>query len=308
MKHTLHYFSNTTIERDIAKIFLVLINHLRGINSKLYKIAAILIFLFSVINVNAQKATIRIKGSDTMLPLSLKEAESFMKKNPGTVVRVEGGGSSTGIKALIENTSEICMSSRKIKADEKEEISKKNSEVKEVVVAIDALAIIVNPNNIVSKLTREDLERIFSGKVTNWKELGGEDLKIVVFTREKSSGTYVFFQEHILKNKPYVQTAIMMPNTESIVDQVSLTRGAIGYVGHAYIEKGVKTIAISDDNGNSFIDPTIENVRNHTYPISRPLYFYYTKNNEMLVKPIIDFVLSSEGQEIVYLVGYLPVK
>lgn len=271
-----------------------------------FKVILIKALVTISLTLTAQNVTIKIKGSDTMLPLSMKEAEGYMKKNPNAKIIVNGGGSNTGIKALMDNSADICMASRKIKESEKLELTNRGLNVHEIIVAIDALAIIVNPNNKVNALTIQDLENIFTGKATNWKEFGGDDLKIIVFSREASSGTYVFFQEHVLSNKPYGPSTILMPNTESIVEQVSQTRGAIGYVGHAYVEKGIKTISIA--NKDEIIDPTIDNVRNHTYPISRPLYYYYTKNNEKLVKPFLDFVLSKEGQEIVFLVGYVPVK
>ncbi len=270
-------------------------------------VLAVCILLYSI-QLQAQQKIIRIKGSDTMLPLSIKEAEGFMKKNKEYQVLVNGGGSNTGINELIQNSIDICMASRKMKESEKNLLISKGQKVKEVIVAIDALAIIVNPNNKISTLTRDDLQKIYTGVSTNWKEFGGEDVKIVVLSREASSGTHVFFQEHVLLNNPFGPSTIFMPNTESIVEQVSQTRGAIGYVGHAYIDKGVKTLSISYDNGLSYYEPTIENVRNHTYPVSRQLYYYYTESNEEKVKPFIDYVLSEEGQKIVFLVGYVPVK
>ena len=152
------------------------------------------------LTLNAQK----IKGSDTVLPLSQKEAESYMKANPKNKITVTGGGSGVGIAALIDGTADIAQSSRKIKFMERKKIKDGGKTLNEVIVAYDALAIVVHPGNKVSNLTRAQLEAIFTGKITNWKEVGGADLKIVPYSRETSSGTYEFFKQSVLKNKNYV--------------------------------------------------------------------------------------------------------
>jgi len=179
---------------------------------------------------------------------------------------------------------------------------------KEVIVGHDALGVIVNPANKVSQLTREQLEGIFTGQIVNWKEVGGDDMKIVVYSRETSSGTYEFFKEHVMNKKNYASTVLNMPATGGIIESVSETKGAIGYVGLAYMEKEVKAIKVSFDSGKSFTEPSMANAKNQTYPITRPLYYYYLTSSEDLVKPFIDYVLSDEGQKIVETVGYVPVK
>ncbi len=258
----------------------------------------------TILGVQAQK----IKGSDTMLPLSQKEAESFMKANPSQTVTVTGGGSGVGISALVEGTTDLAQASRKIKFDEKQKLQEAGKTVKEVVAAWDALAIVVHPSNKVRNLTRQQLEGIFTGKITNWKEVGGENLKIVPYSRETSSGTYEFFKESVLKNRNYMNGIMSMPATGAIIQSVSQTRGAIGYVGLAYLGKDVAAIHVSYDGGKTFVEPSVANAKNKTYPIVRPLYYYYTTSAEARVKPYIDYVLSAVGQKIVEETGFITVK
>ena len=253
-----------------------------------------------VSNVFAQ----RIKGSDTCLPLSQTEAENFINKNKSAKITVTGGGSGVGISALMEGTTDIAMSSRKMKFDEKVKLQEAKKSTKEVVIAYDALAVVVHPSNKVSNLTREQLEGIFTGKIKNWKEVGGADMKIVAYSRETSSGTYEFFKESVLKNKNYMNGILSMPATGAIIQSVSQTKGAIGYVGLAYINKEVKPIHVSYDAGKTFTEPSFENAKNKAYPIVRPLFYYYDVKNEGKVKPFIDYILSAEGQATVKQVGY----
>ena len=266
-------------------------------------LAAMAIGLFTT-NVFAQK----IKGSDTCLPVSQTEAENFMNKNKGTKVTVTGGGSGVGISALMEGTTDIAMSSRKMKFDEKVRLQEAKKNAKEVVIAYDALAVVVHPSNKVDNLTREQLEGIFTGKIKNWKDVGGADMKIVAYSRETSSGTYEFFKESVLKNKNYMNGILSMPATGAIIQSVSQTKGAIGYVGLAYVNKDVKPLHVSYDAGKNYVEPSFANAKNKPYPIVRPLFYYYEVKSEGRVKPFIDYVLSAEGQEIVKKVGYIPVK
>lgn len=256
----------------------------------------------------AQKVTCKVKGSDTVLPLSQKEAESFMKKNSGSSITVVGGGSGVGVAALLDGTTDIAMSSRAMKMDEKLKLQEGGKSFKSTTVAYDALAIIVNPANKVSQLSREQLESIFTGKIKNWKEVGGEDMKIVVYSRESSSGTFEFIKESVMKNKDYAKEALMMPATGAIVQSVSQTKGAIGYVGFAYLEKNVKALNVSYDKGKTFIAPSVEAAKSKKYPITRPLFYFYPNSIEAKVKPFVDFILSAEGQKIVDEVGYISVK
>ena len=248
----------------------------------------------------------KLKGSDTVLPLAQKEAEAYGKKT-GKSVTVIGGGSGVGIAALIEGTTDIATSSRKMKFDEKVKCQEAGKSIVEKVIAYDALAIVVNPSNEVSKLTRAQLEGIFTGKITNWKQVGGADLKITPYSRETSSGTYDFIKEYVLLNKNYMSSILSMPATGAIVQSVSQTKGAIGYVGLAYLNKSVKALHVSFD-GKNFVAPSMKTAMNKTYPIVRPLFFYYDKHKEKAFLPLINFVLSEEGQQIVDKVGYVPLK
>lgn len=252
--------------------------------------------------------TLKIKGSDTVLPLTQKQAEAFMKKNSTAKITVIGGGSGVGISAFLDGTTDIAMSSRKIKMSEKMKLQDAGKAYKEVIIAYDALSVIVNPNNKVSQLTREQIEGIFTGKITNWKEVGGDDEKIIAYSRESSSGTYEFFKEYVMNNKNYGSGVLNMPATGAIVQSVSQTKGAIGYIGLAYMEKSIKDIKVSYDKGKTYVEGNMTNAKNKTYPITRPLYYYYLTKDEKKVKPFIDYILSEEGQKLVADVGYVPLK
>jgi phosphate transport system substrate-binding protein len=247
----------------------------------------------------------KIKGSDTVLPLSQKQAENYMKRHPDRSLVVTGGGSGVGLSALIEGTTDIAQSSRKIKFDEKKKIQTDGRTVREVVIAYDALAIVVHPQNRVTRLTREQLEGIFTGKITNWKEVGGDDLKIVPYSRETSSGTYEFFKESVLKHRNYKSGIMSMPATGAIVQSVSQTRGAIGYIGLAYLDKGLKAVEVSYDQGKTFTAPSVAAAKDGTYPVVRPLFYYYIAASEKQVRPFIDYVLSTEGRKTITEIGFI---
>jgi len=248
----------------------------------------------------------RIKGSDTVLPLSQQQAEAFMKAHKGTTVSVTGGGSGVGISALVEGTTDIAQSSRKIKFDEKQKIEAKGDKVIEKIIGQDAIVVIVHPTNPVGKLTREQLEGIFTGKTTNWKEVGGADLKIIPYSRETSSGTYEFFKESVLKNKDYMNGIMSAPATGAIVQSVSQTKGAVGYIGLAYLNKETKAIHVSYDEGKTYVEPSVQTAKNETYPIVRPLIYYYTTKSESVVKPFVDYVTGPVGQKLVKDIGFIP--
>ena len=262
-----------------------------------------------VVGAAAQK----IKGSDTVLPVSQEGAEVYMKLNPNARVTVTGGGSGVGISALMDGTTDIAMASRSIKFNEKMKISRSGKQLREAVVAYDALAVIVNPNNPITHLTREQLEAIFRGKVTNWNQVTdlytgkrGPDLKIIVYSRETSSGTYEFFKTSVLHEKNYMAGVLSMPATGAVIQSVSQTRGAIGYVGMAYVSNNVKAVKVSYD-GKHFVYPNMDTGRRRIYPIIRELYYYYTADKAGVVEPFIRFLLSPEGRKIVMKSGYVPV-
>ena len=266
------------------------------------------LFLFILLACSLNITAQRIKGSDTVLPVSQETAEIFMKDDPDRRVTVTGGGTGVGISALMDNTTDIAMASRPIKFSEKMKLKAAKQEVEEVIIAYDALAVIVNPSNPVSQLTRQQLEAIFRGKITNWKQLGGPDMKIIVYSRETSSGTYEFFKESALKNKNYMSGSLSMPATGAVIQSVSQTKGAIGYVGLAYLSDRVKPIAVSYDEGKHYVLPTMENGTKRQYPVVRPLYYYYNVSDKAKVSPFIEYVLSPAGQNIIKKGGYIPVK
>lgn len=263
----------------------------------------ILFALSLAVTTTAFAQAVKLKGSDTILPIAQEEAAVYNKKGHGTV-SVTGGGSGVGLAALVDNTTDVATSSRKIKMEEKMKMSDAGKKVKEVTIGKDALSIIVNPANKVTKLTREQIEGIYTGKIKNWKDVGGDDMAVVVYGRESSSGTFEFFREHVNNRKNFSSSVLAMPATGAIVQSVAQTKGAIGYVGMAYDNAKVRQLAVSYD-GKTYIEPTRANAKNGTYPIIRPLFFYYTVNNEAKVKPFVDFVLSKEGQAIVDKVGYI---
>lgn len=250
----------------------------------------------------------RIKGSDTVLPLTQEMAETYMKHHREATLTVTGGGSGVGISALLEGTTDIAMASRRIKFSEKLKLKQSRREVKEVVVAYDALAVIINPNNPVKHLTREQLEAIYRGKITNWKDVGGEDARIVVYSRETSSGTYEFFKESVLKNKNYMAGVLSMPATGAIIQSVSQTRGAIGYVGMAYLNRHVKALSISYDGGLHYYAPSVQTALAKQYPVVRPLYYYYDASRSASVNPFLAFFNSKEGRDLTLKLGFIPTK
>jgi len=255
----------------------------------------------------AQAQPIKLKGSDTMLPMLQLQVEAYTKKYNGDI-NITGGGSGVGITSLIDGSTDIAMSSRDLKIAEKLKFEDKKLDIQVLQIANDALSVIVNPANKIQKLTREQLEAIFTGKVTNWKEYGGDDMKIVIYTRESSSGTYEFMKEHVMGRKEFAASAISASATAQIVYAISENKAAVGYVGLAYVEPIVKAISISYDGGIKYIAPTFNNAFNKIYPITRPLYLIYVKANEKRVKPFTDFVLSIYGQKLVTHKGYIPLK
>jgi len=260
------------------------------------------------------KNSIQIKGSDTMVNLGQTWAEKYMEKNTGDFIAVTGGGSGTGLSSLISGTCDMAMSSRNIKEKEIGIAKKKGINPNEIKVALDGLAVVVNPGNPISRLTLTQLADIFTGRVTNWKEIGGKDEKIVILSREVNSGTHVYFKEHVLrKNDPnskeeFASGALMLSSSQAIADEVAGNPEAIGYYGMGYISKKQKPVAIAKDEKSEYEMPVIENVINGRYPISRPLFLYTNGMPEGLVKKFVDFALSKEGQEIVLATDFVPVR
>ncbi|REH00040.1 phosphate ABC transporter substrate-binding protein [Flavobacterium aquicola] len=264
---------------------------------------AVMIIGFSFTTINK----VTIKGSDTMVILSQKWAEVYMKKKPGTSIQVTGGGSGVGLAALINGSTDIANSSRPIKSSEIEKLkSKYNSMGVEIPCAKDGLSVFLNKGNTVSELTLKQIGDIFSGKITNWKEVGGADAKIQLYGRESSSGTFEFFKDHVVKTdfSPRCQT---LPGTAAIVNAVKKDKYSIGYGGSAYAE-GVKDCAVKKDAKSKGILPSVASIKNNSYPITRYLYMYLKAKPTGETKAFIDWILSSQGQGLIAEVGYYPLK
>jgi len=252
---------------------------------------------------------ITIKGSDTMVHLVSSWAEAFMLRSPSAEVSVTGGGSGTGIAALLNGTTDICAASREIKANERELASQKSINPVEITVARDGIAVVVHPDNPVSELTMAQMKSIFTGSSTSWADFGGSDEKIDILSRESNSGTFIFFQEMVLEKEDYTQSARLLPATSAIIQSVSSDTSTIGYVGLGYAldaKDKVKIIRVKTDESSQSVMPSEKTVRSGEYPIARPLLFYTNGDASGSVKEFIDFCLSAEGQKIVSDTGYVP--
>lgn len=271
------------------------------------KLAAILLVImtigFSFTTVNK----ITIKGSDTMVILAQKWAEVYMSKNPTTAIQVTGGGSGVGLSALINGSTDIATSSRPLKQSELEKIKGRYGTLGvEIACAKDGITIYLNKANGVSELTLKQLSDIYSGKITNWNQVGGANANIKLYGRENSSGTYVYFKDNVIK-KDYALTCQSLPGTAAIVNAVKKDKNGIGYGGAAF-DSGVKDCKVKKDANSPALLATEETIRNKTYPITRFLYMYLATRPTGETKKFIDWVLSAEGQKITSQVGYFPVK
>ncbi len=245
---------------------------------------------------------ITIKGSDTMVILAQRWAEAFMSKNGGVSIQVTGGGSGTGISALINGTTDICNSSRPMKSSEVKKVKERYGTLGvEIPCAKDGITIYLNQSNPVKNLTMQQLKDIYTGKITNWNQVGGNDARIILYSRENNSGTYVFFKEKVLSNADYSPSCQNLPGTSAVVNAVSKDKNGIGYGGAAYA-KGIKHPTINS------VEPTEANVKSGKYPLARNLFMYLKSRPTGAIKQFIDWVLGSEGQAIVKKVGYFPVN
>ncbi len=262
--------------------------------------AAVFFALSAIVAYGAQKVT--LQGSTTVLPIAQRAAEDFMKKYPAVNVTVRGGGSGTGINALLAGTTDIADSSRAMKRSEKEKLASTGGSAVEYKVAIDGLMLVVNPSNPVTGLNLQQAKDIFTGAITNWSEVGGKDEKIVLVSRDTSSGTYEAFKELVLKGSNPASNALLQASNQAVATTVSQTPNAIGYIGLGYASDKTKALAV---NG---VQPTVETVKKGKYLVRRYLYMYTNGQAKGLAGSFINFVLSAEGQKIVAEEGFVPMN
>jgi len=265
-------------------------------------------------NANSPAAYIENKGSDTIVNLALAWAERYQGDHPDVRISVTGGGSGTGIAALINGTVDLANASRQIKAEEIEQAQSNGVEPVEHIISRDAIAVIVNPNNPVTELTLKQISDIYSGKITNWKEVGGDDRPIVRLSRETNSGTHVYFLETVLRlgskeDKTLFSTnTLLLPSSEGIIAEVRQNPNAIGYDGLGYVPHDLKMIAIAEEAGGEYVLPSVATVNDKTYAIARDLYMYTDGTPEGILKEYLDWILSPEAQQIVEELGFVPVN
>ncbi|PKL17262.1 MAG: phosphate ABC transporter substrate-binding protein [Spirochaetae bacterium HGW-Spirochaetae-5] len=267
----------------------------------LLAIAAVAASMIS--GVAAEKGRVSIKGSTTNLPITMKAIEAFKLIKPEISISVDGSGSGNGVKAIIDGTTDICNSSREMKKEELEKAKAANRKIKEIAFAIDMIVPIVHPSNKVKNLTMEQLKGIFEGTITNWKQVGGEDMNIVVVSRDSSSGTYEYWLEAVLKKTDPSKTSLMQASSGAVINTVANNKKAIGYVGFGYVDSSIK---VTDVNS---IKATLKNGKSGKYPVSRKLYMYVDQNNYSAdAKAFVNYLLSKDGQKIVGEAGFIPIK
>jgi phosphate transport system substrate-binding protein len=253
------------------------------------------------------------KGSDTIVNLALAWAEAYQSVKPEVRISVTGGGSGTGIAALINNTVDIANASRKIKPEEVENAQANSVEPVENVIARDAIAVIVNPENPIDQLTMAQISAIYSGKINNWREVGGEDRPIVRLSRETNSGTHVYFLEQVLRlgdkdsHLLFSTDTLLLPSSEGIIMETSQNPNVIGYDGLGYVTDEVKVIAVAINDSSPYVYPSAETVNNGSYPIARDLYMYTNGAPQGAVSEYLNWIFSPEAQAIVKELGFVPI-
>lgn len=246
--------------------------------------------------------------------LALAWAEAYQQVEPGIRISVTGGGSGAGIAALINGTTDIANASRAMKPEEEQQALDRGIEPFEIEIARDAIAVIVHPSNPVDQLTLQQVSDIFSGKISNWREVGGDDRPIVRLSRETNSGTHVYFLEEVLRlgrsddDTLFSPDTLLLPSSEGISAEIRQNPNAIGYDGLGYVTSDLKTIAIAEDAVARGVQPSLDSVNNGTYPIARPLYMYTAGPPAGTIKQYIDWILSQAGQMIVAQLGFVPLE
>ncbi|HHS98475.1 MAG TPA: phosphate ABC transporter substrate-binding protein [Chloroflexi bacterium] len=257
--------------------------------------------------------TIENKGSDTLVNLAMAWAEEYMRLHPDVRISVTGGGSGTGIAAMINGTVDIANASRQMKPEEIAAAEANGIRPVEFVVALDAIAVVVHPSNPVDRLTLQQISDIYTGKITNWSQVGGEDRPIVLLSRESNSGTYMYFLEHVVRlgdkesDLLFSPDALLMPSSEGISAEVRQNPNAIGYDGLGYVTPDQKIIAVAREPSGPYVLPSVETVNDGSYPISRPLYMYTAGEPTGVVKEYIEWILT-EGQALVPELGFVPIE
>ncbi len=263
---------------------------------------------------DSQAKYIENKGSDTIVNLALAWAEKYQAEHPDIRISVTGGGSGTGIASLINKTVDIANASRQIKPEEIDQAKANGVDPVEHVIARDAIAVIVNPENPVNELTLQQISDIYSGKINNWKEIGGDDRPIVRLSRETNSGTHVYFLETVLRlgsktdKTLFSMDTLLLPSSEGIIAELRQNPNAIGYDGLGYVPKDLKVIAIAKQAGGAYVLPSIKTVNDKTYAIARDLYMYTNGEPTGLVKEYLNWILTPEAQQIVADLGFVPAK
>ncbi len=277
---------------------------------KHFKISLLLLCAALVLSVaffagtsNADGQKVIIKGSTTVLPITMKAIDAFNKIRSDISISVDGSGSGNGIKALLEGNCDIANSSREMKKEEYEKGKKSNRKIKEIVVAYDMIVPVVHPSNRVKNLTMEQLKGIYEGTIKKWSEVGGENADIVVISRDSSSGTFEFWHEAVLHKKNTRPDSLMQASNGAVVNAVSNNRRAIGYIGFGYVNPRVKVLTVNN------VIPTIENGKKGVYPISRKLYMYVDeKRFSANTKAFTDYLTSKDGQKLVSEAGFIPIR
>jgi len=253
-------------------------------------------------------------GSDTLVNLALAWAETYMRLHPDVRISVTGGGSGTGIAALINGTVDIANASRAMKQEEIKAARENGATPQQFTVARDAIAVVVHPSNPVNGLTQKQISDIYTGRFTNWSQLGGEDRPIVLLSRESNSGTYVYFLENVIRlgdkgsGLLFSPDTLLMPSSEGISAEIRQNPNAIGYDGLGYVTPDQKMLPVAVDAHSPYVIPSVETVNSGLYPISRPLYMYTAGEPTGLVKEYLDWVRSDDGQVLVLELGFVPLR
>lgn len=266
------------------------------------KIALAVGGIFTMMSGQVLAGSVDVNGSTTVLPIMQQVTEAFVKAHPSIEVTISGTGSGNGIKALRDNMTDVAMSSRDLKAKEVKDFESHGMNPSKFVIAHDAIIPVVSPKNAVAGLTLNELQQIFEGKIKNWKEVGGDDARIVVVGRDTSSGTFESWQELVMKKARVSPRALLQSSSGGVVQAVSHNPYAIGYIGVGYLDTQIKGLSVND------VKPTIDSAKNGTWPISRELYLFTSKTPDGETKLLIDYAMSSEGQQFVEKAGFVPVE